>query len=208
MQGGLVGQGRWGRSHIRAVGSHPSLLIYLFSDGSWEGLAAGAVRKGWEGGGGGREGRRDCRRQLRRAGQQRAGGSAALLGPASAEGRSSAGAGDAMQRKARVARVLRGARARDAVGGGGRLLPDAGCEDSTAGRCPSHGAESKRACPATGAMPGVLAALPSPPTMRARGAQQTSRLCSWGRSFARCGTASLAGSPLLRERGRFGLWPQ
>lgn len=25
------------------------LLIYLFSDGLWEGLSAGAERKGWEG---------------------------------------------------------------------------------------------------------------------------------------------------------------
>lgn len=68
---GAAGQGRWERSYNPAVGSHPPLLIYLFSDGSWEGLAAGAVRKGWEGGGGGREGRRDRRRQLRRAGLQR-----------------------------------------------------------------------------------------------------------------------------------------
>lgn len=65
--------GRRARGSLWALGSHPPLLIYLFSDGSWEGLAAGAVRKGWAGGGRGREGRRACRRRLRRAGRERAG---------------------------------------------------------------------------------------------------------------------------------------
>lgn len=63
-----------------------------------------------------------------------------------------------------------------------------------------------KACPAISSMPGVLAALPLPPTMRVRGTQRIPRLRTWGRGFARRGTASFAGFPLLREGGLFLFW--
>lgn len=63
-----------------------------------------------------------------------------------------------------------------------------------------------RARPAISSVPGVLAALPSQPTTRARGAQRMPRLRTWDPGFARCGSASFAGFLLLREGGRFQFW--
>ena len=87
------GRSRWETGYIQAGGgggeAHPSptyLFIY-FSDGSWEGLAAGAGRKGWEGGGREREGRRAPNAIAQESWSGAGGGAEAPLGPAGAEGR-------------------------------------------------------------------------------------------------------------------------
>lgn len=85
----------------------------------------------------------------------------------------------------------------------GWLLPDAGCEDRAAGRCPSRGAEWRcEGLSSHGRYERRPRRSAIAPHNERRGRPADPGLCSWGRSFARRGTTSLAGFPLLLERGR------
>lgn len=103
--GECQGPSRWERGYIQAVGSlsSPTYLFIYFSNGSWEGLAAGAGRKGWEAEGEGERGGALPTPSLRRAGPERAAGGRLHCAPPALRVGVAAEAGVAMQRKARVA---------------------------------------------------------------------------------------------------------
>lgn len=109
MEAGLAGWGMAGTEQVGTrlhpgcgVPSVPYLFIY-FSDGSWEGLATGAGRKGWEGGGRGREGRRAPIAIAQESWPERRAGARLRCAPLVLRVGDPAEAGVTMQRKARVA---------------------------------------------------------------------------------------------------------